>query len=70
MSNSISRRRFCRIDIDARLPHPTTLMKLTTRCGQQAIAELNEQLLAKAVEARMVKTGKSPRRHHRGVGER
>jgi IS5 family transposase len=46
------------IDIDARLPHPTTLMKLTTRCGQQAIAALNEELLAKAVEARVVKTGK------------
>src|SRR3954470_4134553 len=58
VSDSISWRRFCRIDIDARLPHPTTLMKLTTRCGEQAIAGLNEELLAKAVEARVVKTGK------------
>ncbi|MGI5238784.1 ISNCY family transposase [Dactylosporangium sp. CA-139066] len=58
VSDSISWRRFCRIDIDGRLPHPTTLMKLTTRCGEQAIAALNEQLLAKAVEARVVKTGK------------
>jgi len=58
VSDSISWRRFCRIDIDARLPHPTTLMKLTTRCGDQAITALNEQLLAKAVEARVVKTGK------------
>ena len=59
VSDSISWRRFCRIDIDARLPHPTTLMKLTTRCGEQAITALNEQLLAKAVGARVVKTGKS-----------
>ena len=58
VSDSISWRRFCRIDIDARLPHPTTLMKLTTRCGEPAITALNEQLLAKAVEARLVKTGK------------
>ena len=58
VSDSISWRRFCRIDIDGRLPHPTTLMKLTTRCGEQAIAALNEELLAKAVEARVVKTGK------------
>ena len=58
VSDSICWRRFCRIDIDARLPHPSTLMKLTTRCGQQAIAELNEQLLAKAVDARVVRTGK------------
>ena len=58
VSDSISWRRFCRIDIDARLPHPTTLMKLTTRCGQQTITALNDELLAKAVEARVVKTGK------------
>lgn len=58
VSDSISWRRFCRIDIDGRLPHPTTLMKLTTRCGEQAITELNTELLAKAVEARVVKTGK------------
>ena len=58
VADSISWRRFCRLDIDARLPHPTTLMKITTRCGEQAIAELNEQLLATAVEARVVKTGK------------
>jgi transposase, IS5 family len=58
VSDSISWRRFCRLDIDARSPHPSTLMKLTTRCGEQAIAALNEELLGKAVEARVVKTGK------------
>lgn len=58
VSDSISWRRFCRIDIDGRVPHPTTLMKITTRCGDQAVAQLNEVLLAKAVEAKLVKTGK------------
>jgi IS5 family transposase len=58
VSDSISWRRFCRIDIDGRLPHPTTLMKLTTRCGEQTIAALNEELLATAVQAGVVKTGK------------
>src|SRR2546427_1811961 len=58
VADSISWRRFCRIDIDARLPHPTTLMKITTRGGEQAIAALNEEALAKACEARVVKTGK------------
>lgn len=58
VADSISWRRFCRIDIDARVPHPTTLMKITTRCGEQAVAQLNEVLLAKAVEAKLVKTGK------------
>jgi hypothetical protein len=31
------------------VPHPTTLMKLTTRCGEDAVAGLNEALLARAV---------------------
>ena len=40
------------------MPHPTTLMKITTRCGEQAISELNEALLARAVEARVLKTNR------------
>ena len=35
VADSISWRRFCRIDIDGRVPHPTTLMKITTRCGER-----------------------------------
>jgi IS5 family transposase len=58
VADSISWRRFCRIDIDGRLPHPTALMKITTRCGETTVAALNETLLAKAVEAKVVKTGK------------
>jgi transposase, IS5 family len=58
VADSISWRRFCRIDIDGRVPHPTTLMKITTRCGESTVLELNEALWAKAVAARVVKTGK------------
>jgi IS5 family transposase len=58
VADSISWRRFCRIDIDGRVPHPTTLMKITTRCGEGTVLQLNEALLAKAVEARVVRTGK------------
>lgn len=58
VADSISWRRFCRIDIDGAVPHPTTLMKITTRCGGEAVAALNDELLAKAVEHRLVKTGK------------
>jgi IS5 family transposase len=32
VTDSISWRRFTRIPIDGRVPHPTTLMKITTRC--------------------------------------
>jgi transposase, IS5 family len=58
VSDSISWRRFCRIGLDARVPHPTTLMKLTTRCGEAAVAGLNEALWAKAVQARLLRTGR------------
>jgi IS5 family transposase len=34
VSDSISWRRFCRIPLDGRVPHPTTLMKLTTGAGR------------------------------------
>ena len=40
------------------MPHPTTLMKLTTRCGTAAIDGLNEALLAKAVEAKVLRTSR------------
>jgi IS5 family transposase len=58
VSDSISWRRFCRIDIDAPVPHPTTLMKLTTRCGPALVTELNETLLVTADERKLVRLGK------------
>ncbi len=56
VSDSISWRRFARIGIDAKVPHPTTLMKITSRCGEAAVAGLNETLLAKAAEAKVLRT--------------
>jgi hypothetical protein len=47
VSDSITWRQFCRIGIDRPVPHPTTLMKLTSRCGSAAVEGLNEALLAK-----------------------
>src|SRR5659263_422789 len=56
VSDSITWRRFCRIPIDGRVPHPTTLMKLTTRCGTTAIEGCNEALLAKAAQGKLLRT--------------
>jgi len=56
VSDSISWRRFCRIPLDGRVPHPTTLMKLTTRCGAGAVAGLNEALWAKAAGRKLLRT--------------
>jgi len=55
VSDSITWRQFCRIGIDQPVPHPTTLMKLTTRCGSAAVDGLNEALLAKAAEAKLLR---------------
>jgi len=56
VSDSITWRRFCRIPLEASVPHPTTLMKLTTRCSPVAVEGLNEALLAKAAEAKVLRT--------------
>jgi transposase, IS5 family len=54
VSDSLSWLRFCRIPIGELAPHPSTLMKITTRCGPQLIEQLNARLVAVAVEAGVV----------------
>lgn len=58
VSDSITWRMFCRIPLDASVPHPTTLMKLTTRCGSAAVHGLNETLLDKAAEVKLLRTNR------------
>jgi transposase, IS5 family len=58
VGDSISWQRFCRIPFGSRVPHPTTLMKLTRRCGDAAVAGLNDALLAKAAGQKMLRTDK------------
>ena len=55
VADSLAWRRFCRVPLGERVPHPTTLMKITTRCGEAAIGQLNEVLLAKAHEEKLVR---------------
>src|SRR3981189_2765894 len=57
-SGSISWQRFCRIPFGTRVPHPPTLMKITTRCGDDAVTGLNEALLVKAAAAKLLRTDK------------
>ncbi|MBG6134006.1 IS5 family transposase [Longispora fulva] len=58
VADSISWRRFCHLGLCERVPHPTTLMKITTRCGDAAVVRLNEALLDKAVEGKVLRVGK------------
>jgi transposase, IS5 family len=58
VTDSLAWRRFCRIPLGVDVPHPSTLEKIVTRCGEEAIAALNEALLAKAHENKLIKTDK------------
>ena len=58
VADSISWTRFCRIPLGERVPHPSTLGKLTARRGPVAVEALNEALLVKAGAAKVIKTEK------------
>ncbi len=58
VGDSISWQRFCRIPLGSRVPHPTTLMKLTSRWGEAAVTGLNDALLAKAAAQKLIRTDK------------
>jgi len=58
VADSISWRRFCRIPLGDPVPHPSTLEKITSRCGESAVAALNEVLLAKAAENKVIRLDK------------
>lgn len=57
VTDSLTWLRFCRIPLGEHAPHPTTLMKITTRCGSAAVAELNGHLIAVGVEAGVIDMG-------------
>ncbi len=55
VADSISWSRFCRVPLGAAVPHPSTLGKLTARCGEKVIDELNRALIEKACGERVIK---------------
>jgi IS5 family transposase len=58
VSDSLSWRLFSRVPFGERVPHPSTFEKITSRCGQNAVDQLNDVLLKKAHEERLVKLDK------------
>src|SRR5512132_4442062 len=58
VADSISWQRFCRIPLGSRLPHPPTLVKLTRRVGEHTVAEVNQALLYRAAEGKLLRTHK------------
>ena len=55
VADSISWQRFCRIPLGGRVPHPTTLVKLTHRLGEQTVMALNETLLQAAATHKVLR---------------
>jgi len=56
VADSLSWRRFCRVRLDGRVPHSTTLLKLTSRFGTEIIDELNSAVLAEAVQRKLLRS--------------
>jgi IS5 family transposase len=56
VADSLAWRRFCRISLDGRVPDASTLMKLTKRLGPELLEELNGELLAVAVERKLLRS--------------
>src|SRR5262249_29420053 len=55
VADSITWRRFCCIGLGGAVPHPTTLMKITSRWGVEGVNEFEDALLGKGVEAKVLK---------------
>jgi IS5 family transposase len=53
VADSLSWSRFCRIPLGTRVPHPSTLGKITARCGRRRSRALNTALLAEADAAKV-----------------
>ena len=56
VSDSISWRRFCRIGLSERVPHSTTVLKLTRRFGPEIVEELNREALQAAVQRKLLRS--------------
>ena len=70
VSDSITWRRFCRIGLDGSVPHPTTLMKLTTRCGRGGGGRIERGAAGQGGRGKAVAHPPDTGRHHGGAGER
>jgi IS5 family transposase len=55
VADSMGWRRFCRLDLDRPVPHPTTLVKLVRRAGPEVIEQLNQALVAKLAADKLLR---------------
>ncbi len=58
VTDSLHWRRFCHLALDAPVPHPTTLSKLTRKYGPDLVHELNRLLVQRATEQKLLRSRK------------
>jgi len=58
VTDSLHWRRFCHLALDAPVPHPTTLSKLTRKYGPDVVHELNRLLVQHASERKLMRSRK------------
>lgn len=58
VSDSIKWRHFCKIPLDKKVPHSTTLIKLTKRYGSETVDNLNRILVEKARDKKIIRARK------------
>jgi len=58
VTDSLHWRRFCHLALDAPVPHPTTLSKLTRRYGPDVVHEVNRLLVQHASERKLLRSRK------------
>jgi len=58
VTDSLHWRRFCHLALDAPVPHPTTLSKLTRKYGAEVLHDLNRLLVQRAVEHKLLRCRK------------
>ena len=70
VADSITWQRFCRIPLGRRVPHPTTLMKITTRCGETRGRRVERGAVGQGGRGEGAEDEPGAGRHHGGRGER
>lgn len=58
VTDSLHWRRFCHLALDAPVPHPSTLSKLTRKYGSEVVHDLNRALVQHACERKLVRCRK------------
>ena len=58
VADSISWQRFCHVPPFSHVPDHSTLKKTAKGCGKEAVEQLNEALLEKAANNKVLKTGR------------